>query len=264
VNTTDSFEDCWVPFFKLFKTHWPEYTGKIYLNTENKEYFHEGLNIISIKNKQTDNFWSQCLKKAMEYIEEDNLLYMQEDYFLHSSVNTSLLESYFKLFRVNDLDCLHLTDQCTNGPFRKNTSIPGIWEIKEGAPYRLSTQAAFWKKDSLVKIIRHWESGWQFEHYGTKRSNDLLYKVSCVNQDKIIRGINEILPYVFTGVIKGKWNYEIEPIFKQHNININFENRGFYVKPCGNTIKRKSNTLLKLIMQNIHNRIFEYLSRKVQ
>ena len=51
VNTTDSFSDCWNPFFKLFKKYWPNYGGKIYLNTEIKDFKYEGLNIICIKNK---------------------------------------------------------------------------------------------------------------------------------------------------------------------------------------------------------------------
>ena len=50
INTTDSFDDCWEPFFKLFKKHWPEFNGKIYLNTETKEFKYSGINIISIKN----------------------------------------------------------------------------------------------------------------------------------------------------------------------------------------------------------------------
>ena len=43
VNSTDSFEDCWFPFFSLFKTFWPEFGGKIYLNTEAKQFCYPGL-----------------------------------------------------------------------------------------------------------------------------------------------------------------------------------------------------------------------------
>jgi hypothetical protein len=49
VNTCDKFEDCWDPFFKLFKFYWPDYTGTIYLNTEYKDYSFEGLTIVSLK-----------------------------------------------------------------------------------------------------------------------------------------------------------------------------------------------------------------------
>ena len=101
INTTDSFEDCWEPFFKLFKQYWPEYNGKIYLNTETKEYFYSGLNIISIQNGLEGKPWSQCLKHALELIDEEYMLYMQEDYFLHSPVKNSLMEAFFKKFKEN-------------------------------------------------------------------------------------------------------------------------------------------------------------------
>ena len=153
---------------------------------------------------------------------------MQEDYFFHSTVNSPLVAAYFKKFKENNLDCLHLTDQCTVGPFRKNTGIEGVWEIKKGAKYRLSTQAAFWKKDALLSLIRNWESGWLFEHFGTRRTNYLLDKIMAVDQDQIKKDENEILPYVFTGIIKGKWKPEVKELFSENDIQIDFSKRGFH------------------------------------
>lgn len=227
VNTTDSFEDCWEPFFILFKKYWPEYKGKIYLNSETKDYQHNELNIVCIKNGLTSKPWTQCLKSALDFIEEENIIYLQEDYFLHAAVNNSSLESYFKKFKDNNLDCLHLTDQCTTGPFDINTGIENVWKIKKGASYRLSTQAAFWKNKSLLKILRPWESGWDFEKFGSIRSNQSLQKIMCVNQDVHNIKSNQLLPYVFTGIIKGKWKSEVQDIFKNNNIAIDFKKRGF-------------------------------------
>jgi len=48
LNSTDSFEDCWLPFFTLIKKFWPNLEYKIYLNTETKEYYSKGLNISPI------------------------------------------------------------------------------------------------------------------------------------------------------------------------------------------------------------------------
>jgi len=227
VNTTDNFEDCWIPFFTLFKKYWPEFNGLIYLNTENKDFTFDNLNIISIKNNASKSSWSECLRYALNYINEEHILYLQEDYFLKSEVDSNAIDSFFQLFSNNNFDCLHLTDQSTPGPFIKNTGIKGVWEVSKGANYRLSTQAAFWKKDSLLKLIQNWENGWQFEHYGTKRSNYILKKVMVIDSEKY--GINkiEILPYVFTGIIKGKWKNEVVDLFNSNNISIDFSMRGF-------------------------------------
>ena len=78
INTCDKFEDCWNPFFKLFKLYWPDCSGIIYLNTEYKDYSYPGLNIIPVKgcvkhqiphNKRAT--WSQCLKWALEEMDTD-------------------------------------------------------------------------------------------------------------------------------------------------------------------------------------------------
>ena len=230
VNTTDSFEDCWEPFFKLFKKYWPEYQGEIYLNTENKEFSYDSLNIISIKNRLSYSPWSECLRFALKSIEKEYLIYIQEDYFFHSRVNNSLLDDYYKKFVDNNWACLHLTDQCTSGPFKKNVGIDGVWEIEKGAHYRLSTQAAFWNKESLLRVIRNGESGWQFEHYGNKRADILLEKVMCVSQDDVKINENEIIPYIFTGIIKGQWNPKVKSLFNSNGLQIDFYNRGFYSK----------------------------------
>ena len=116
VNTTDSFEDCWMPFFKLFTTFWPNFDGNIYLNTEKKSFEFSGLNIISIQNGMIGSPWAKCLEQAIHAIEEDTILYMQEDYFLRECVNHKHILELYLIFKNNMMDCLHLTDQCTSGP----------------------------------------------------------------------------------------------------------------------------------------------------
>lgn len=255
INSTDSFIDCWSPFFLLFKKYWPDYNGKIYLNSEHKSFNIEGLEIISVKNNLSLSTWSECLQYAIDKIEEDYFIYMQEDYFFHSKVNSRIINEYFELFKTSDFDCLHLTDQCNNGPFKKNTINPNFWEIPKNTKYRASTQAAFWKKKSFLKIIRPWESGWDFEKFGSKRSNKYLKKIMCVNQDLHSINKNELLPYVFTGIIKGKWKPEIVDVFKRNNIKVNFNKRGFV--NSNSRLINKLFTFFKIFMSYCKNYINE-------
>jgi len=230
VNTTDTFEDCWLPFFKLFKHYWPNYKGKIYLNTEYKDFNFEGLNISCLENSVGINkklTWSECLLIALSKIDSENILYLQEDYFFNDFVKVELLNEFYQRFIKLDCDCLHLTDQSTPGPY-KETSDKMIWEIEKDAPYRISCQAAFWKKDILLSYLRVHESAWHFEHYGTKRSSKKNGKFYVVNTNQFGCGKKEILPYLFTGIIKGKWNEKVKPLFLEHNIEIDYSQRGFY------------------------------------
>ena len=257
INTTDSFEDCWKPFFTLFKKYWPEYKGKMYLNTETKDYQHNGLNIVCIKSGLTSKPWSQCLKYAIDSIDENYFIYMQEDYFLHSSVNSKLISEYFNFFETNNFDCLHLTDQCNVGPFIKKTLNSNSWEIPKKTKYRASTQAAFWKKESFLNILRPWESGWDFEKFGSNRSNQSLQKIMCVNQDIHNIKSGQLLPYVFTGIIKGKWKSEVQNIFKNNNIVIDFKKRGFVNSDKKNNIFNKLITFIKISKSFVRNNFFE-------
>ena len=260
VNSTDSFIDCWTPFFLLFKKHWPDYNGKIYLNSEDKSYKLEGLEIISIKSGLSLSTWSECLQYAIKSIEEDYLIYMQEDYFLHSKVNNILINKYFELFKINNFDCLHLTDQCSEGPFLKKTINPNFWEIPKKTKYRASTQAAFWKKESLLKIIRPWESGWDFEKFGSKRSNKYLEKMMCVNQDLHSINNNEIIPYIFTGIIKGKWKPDVVNLFSNNDISVDFSKRGFVEYNLKSRFIYKIFTFLKILKSYCKNLIYELIN----
>ena len=87
INTTDSFSDCWGPFFHLFCEYWPNYDGKIYLNTENKTFSYQNLNIISVQNGLKNGTWSECLEHAVNKIDEEYFIYLQEDYFFNNLVN---------------------------------------------------------------------------------------------------------------------------------------------------------------------------------
>ena len=155
---------------------------------------------------------------------------MQDDYFLKSEVNHQILNFFYMQFLKHRFDCLHITDQCTSGPFSKNTGIKNIWEINKTATYRVSTQVAFWDKNTLKGLLRNHETGWQFEHFGSLRSKYIPLRLMCVSQDEIIKDKNEILPYDFTGIINGKWKEEVVQLFETNNISVNFEKRGFYIE----------------------------------
>ncbi|TWJ04615.1 hypothetical protein JN11_00332 [Mucilaginibacter frigoritolerans] len=231
VNTTDRFEDCWYPFFKLFGTYWPDYKGKIYLNTEYKEFSYPGLNIISVKNssitKDADKVtWSECLIRALNVIDEDIILYMQEDYFLKAPVKTETVSDFVGRMKENDIDCLHLTDQNTKGPFSLS-EYTDLWIIGQSALDRVCCQAALWKKEILLQYIKTWESPWQFETNGTKRANLLPHKFYTVNRNIYKLNINEIVPYIFTGVVQGRWYEGVIELFKENNIYVDFRKRGF-------------------------------------
>jgi hypothetical protein len=247
VNTTDKFEDCWMPFFKLFAKFWPEYPGKIYLNTEYKTFNYPGINIVSVQNciekKDADKVtWSECLIRALNKIDNEIVLYMQEDYFLKAPVKSKLLEGMVDRIRSYDIDCLHLTDQNTKGPFTQS-EFDDLWLIGVQAKDRISCQTALWKKHVLLQYIKTWENPWQFETNGTKRAAVLNHKFYTVNREIYKLDDNEIIPYLFTGVIQGRWYEPVVQLFEENGIQMDFGKRGFVrdakPKTLGDRIKKR-------------------------
>jgi len=244
VNTCDKFEDCWNPFFKLFSIYWPQYKGKIYLNTEYKNFFYEKLTIIPVKGcefKKDANIitWSECLKRALERIDEDLILYVQEDYFFKNNVKNDIVNKYVGLMNDNkDIHCIHLTDQAVKG-FEASKEHKGLNIVDLNQRYRVSCQAALWRKDVLMEHIRTYENAWQFEEFASKRSAILKHNFYVVDDTKVVLNKYEIIPYIFTGIVRGQWLEEVVQLFKTHNIKVDYTIRGFLSEAPKRTLKNK-------------------------
>jgi len=247
VNTCDKFEDCWNPFFKLFKLYWPDCSGTIYLNTEYKDYSYPGLNIIPIKGCVKHNIprnqyatWSQCLKWALEEMDTEIVLYMQEDYFIKGEVNSSMFNHFLSLMSVHkEIPCIQLTHAGFD-----ETSPSEIENLSYGNVNHysyVSCQASLWRKTILQSLIREYESAWNFEWYGSQRAKYLNLKFLTVSHNFIETDKDEIIPYIMTGVIGGKWYKSTVDLFAIHNIPMDFSIRGFHDKHPKPLMERMKN-----------------------
>jgi len=258
INTCDKFEDCWNPFFKLFKLYWPDCNGQVFLNTEFKDYSYEGLNIIPVKGCVGKTYkgkfatWSSCLKWALDKMDTDIVLYMQEDYFLKAPVKNELVEKYVQLMQEHpEIKCLHLTDQGLkySGPSKyENLDVA---EYKQR--YRVSCQAALWRREELYELIREYEDAWQFEEFGSQRSAIMKHEYLGVSRNYVKLNEFEIIPYIFTGIVQGRWYEETVPLFKKHSIEMDFSKRGMVAdapkKPFMKRVKYRLNKFKALWVQ---------------
>ena len=193
INTCDKFEDCWDPFFKLFSLYWPDYKGKVYLNTEYKDYNFENIDIRSLKvcenhgiPKSSRVTWSQCLRWAIEEIEDDIVLYMQEDYFIKDRVDNATIQKICgKMMQSPDIMCIYLHSHAVE----KELEIEDGLSIVKKDGWRLSCQAALWRKQELLDIIRDYESPWEFENFGNKRSIVMGHKYLTIAKNQTGGGI---------------------------------------------------------------------------
>ena len=240
VNTSDNFEDCWDPFFRLFEKYWPGCPYPIVLNTETKDYSYPGLNIRCSKvseGEQRRLGWSECLIRALDKIQTPYILYLQEDYFLEAPVKDVVVKKLLEEMMSGKAEVIQL-QQASQLNRRPDDSQDLILEVSQKAKWRLSLQAAIWKKAILRSQVRVHEDPWQFESYGALRSRRMKERIYSIN-GALFNGLeNEVFPYKVTGVIGGKWVGEIvQPLFSKHDINMDFSKRGFYEE--GRRKKRK-------------------------
>jgi hypothetical protein len=238
VNSSDGFEDCWNPFFVLFSKYWPNCNVPIFLNTEQKRWEYSQLNIhcTVVQGESLQRLsWSECLSSALEQIKTPFVLYFQEDYFLNKPVREDIINSAVQYMKLNaDVKHIALTQHGSIGP-HENYYKKDYLKIRQNAKYRISTQAALWRVDTLKSYIQSGENGWMFEIFGTIRSRRRQECFLCADYSKGSGG--PAIDYLHTGVIKGKWLPAIREVFEANGIDMDYEKRGFY-KPQNPIIRR--------------------------
>jgi hypothetical protein len=250
VNSTDSFEDCWYPFFKLFETYWPQCPHRIVLNTETKDYKYPGLNIATTKvckdNPDERISWSESLIRCLNGIDTEVILYLQDDYFLNDYVDVNVIHEFLEIMQREKYSHIRLMELDRGGPWQ-HSRYPSLWEIGQKANYRISLQAGLWRKDRLLFYLNPRESPWQFERWGNIRAHRIQDSFYCQNLDLFNRKKKYVIPYNPTGIVQGKWyRAAVLELFKANGIETDFYRRGFYeptrkdmlVQNFGSTIRR--------------------------
>ena len=248
ISTCDGYSDCWMPFLTLFKKYWPEFDGPLYLSSEYKDCTFEGLDVHAMKVMEQFPIgtgripWSRFTRKALEMIPADIILFMQEDFFLRAPVRADIIREFAGLMKVRpDIQCIHLTDQCGQGS--RPSSFDHLDTMIENRAYRISCQCALWRKREILSVLRDRESAWEYEMLGSARSAAMGHLYLQVKRDYVRLGEFEIVPYVFTGIIKGQWQKDVPALFAENGIEMDFSRRGMYTgpkpAPKGNSVWNK-------------------------
>ncbi len=245
VNSSDGFEDCWIPFFKLFKKYLPDCNANILLNTEFKEFEFDGLNIKSSKVNlgiERKLSWSECLLKALKQVETPYVLYLQEDYFIEKRINNEeIINLVSTIKKTKTIKYLGLTHRGNYPPFDKYFPDNRFKVVSKKSKYRISTQAAIWDVETLISYIVPDENGWMFEIFGTQRAKNRNDLFLTINIDFYP---DSLVFYQLTGIVKGKWIKTMPALFNREQICIDFNARGFYIDRSG--IFRKFETFNRL------------------
>ncbi|AFY34481.1 hypothetical protein [Calothrix sp. PCC 7507] len=234
VNSTDSYDDCWQPFFKLFSIYWTNCPYPIVLNTNRKTFAYPGLNIkcsqVGIDESGKRLNWSDRLILCLNQIKTKYILYLQEDYFLNNYVNFGIINDFLQIMEREGYSHIRIMEILSNknGFYEDSSKYPLLWKLAQKCNYRLSLQAGLWVKHRLLFYLKPNESGSEFERWGSIRANKKPDTFYCQNIDYFNRKEKFIYPYYATGITQGKWvEAAVVNLFKTHEIDVDYSNRGF-------------------------------------
>jgi hypothetical protein len=226
VMSCDNYADVWQPFYLMFKKHWADCCFPVYFVSEEKVgEFPEFIPLTYPKGMA----WSEMLYQTVAQTNSTYLLLLQEDFLLSKGVQNSRLQEAIEMMAKHEVGMLRLFP-CPK-PDRPFLDYDFIGEIDEQAEFRVSCQASIWEKETLLKIIDRTETIQDFEIKGTLRSKQMekrflsYLRFNQISEELIPRYQGNIVHYVCTAVVKGKWTQEAVQFCKKEGIAIDFTKR---------------------------------------
>ena len=221
IPSCDAYSDLWRPYFNLLQRHWPDCPYRVYLGSNALVY---GDPRVTTLLSDKGLVWADRCADHLSQIPEPNILMWLEDFLLRRSVDSASIAMAYEDFCRLDARVFRLVKR--PGP---SFLLPGVnyGPIEPGAPYRISTQASFWKKSFLQEILVPGESIWQFEIEGSRRCDTYRNGFYGVRHD--------LLPYGHHVVERGRWFPWEAWHFGRMNIGCDFSRRA--TMPVGVTAK---------------------------
>jgi len=236
INSCDTYSDLWDPFFALLKKNWPECPYRIILNTEQRKYNFDGLNIdvynIESRLRNKSIGYGKRFKNVLKHIDTEYVLIMLDDFFIRSEVNTEEIQSCKKWMESDDKIALISFESVDDSLNIAAENHPGFVLRPEYGDYKINLQAGLWRRSRLINLIRDGESPWDFELLGNMRtfgSGDKFYALAS-KKKRIInyRKNNGVFPYKWS-VVGGKWVVDtVDSLFRENGIEIDYNIRGIY------------------------------------
>ncbi|MFL6584389.1 MAG: hypothetical protein ACJ8KU_07710 [Chthoniobacterales bacterium] len=217
VSSCDAFCDTWRPFAYFFAKFWPDCPFKTYLIVNQLEVVSDILEPLAVG---PDRGWASNFRRVLERIPHDYILYLQDDYFLNSPVDTPRIVADCAWAMEHDADSL-----CFRGYPEPQTGYRPLTEqfgfAASDSDGRTRCQFALWKKTALMQVLQEGESAWEMESKGSERTREMDILVYARRADAPIR-------YLSSAIVRGLWVPEAIEMCAREGIPIQPRVRGVY------------------------------------
>lgn len=215
VASSDGYADLWQPFFTLFRRYWPDCPYPVYLGANHRTLDDPSVRSLAVGD---DVDWSTGFAEMLRRVHEPYVLVMLEDYLLSSRVDTEAIGRLVRHMAERGAACMRVMP--VPGPPAADAAFPEVGEIPKGTPYRLSLQAAVWRRDDLLGLLRPGESPWDLERQGTARTDALDAPFLSV-----VRERPRPLPYFCTAVWRGVWLRDAVALCRRERVPVDLSAR---------------------------------------
>ena len=245
VSSCDSFRDAWALFFYFFFKEWPDCPFPIYLITNHGSFNDPRVTTMKVGR---DLEWASNLKKVLDEIDCDSILYFQEDYFLNRKVDNEKIRNAIEFLERCKASYLGLYP--IPPPEEANyDGHPLIGQVDPASQMRASLQSAVWNRKGLMDLLVAGESGWDMEKHGTERSREELF---LRYNDPETAPIS----YLFTAIKRGAWNSEALAMCQSEGLELPLNRRPLMPETKNRKFLRRIREKAETICQLIYPRTF--------
>lgn len=228
VNSCDKYEDAWEPFFTILSHQWPDCPYKFVINTETKEYHTDLFDVQTIHPYSGGKLtWSRRFREILEQIDSEFILFMIEDFFVLSPVNTKVFTHAVNIMKKNDnVGSIVLAQTNRENIKTDDYEDEFFYSRKIDKNNKVWCRTVLYRKNYLEKIIRDFESIWNFEWYVTYRAKKLPYLMLQQKNES-----DEVFTVKLNyedglGIRGSKWLPGNGDLFAQYGIHVDFSKLG--------------------------------------
>ena len=215
--THTNCKDVWPVYFGQLEEHLKGISSVAFSNEPPKDFENHKW----IKYNDDDLYYTQYLS-CLKEVNEDFIIYSQDDFFLYGDVHSDNLQKYVRELKNSDYSFVRLIRAGYSTPLNRHVR-EDMYEVNTNTSDAFSMQATLWKKDAIINLYNHVKSEkWLEGEHWNEGCRQLNVKGTFVYNQEEQRGKfhydSLVFPYVCTGIVKGLWNTNEYPEVMSHLI----------------------------------------------
>lgn len=253
-------------FFEMLHIYGGKFSYPIFLNTETKHYAspYFDIRVINSLGKMT---WSERMKNVVTQIDTEYVFLLLEDYFLKAPFGYERFEKALDFINNHhDVGFMDIAPRYASNAeeavkIQNIIDIDDEFYVRTNDKYNITIVPSIWRCDFLLNMLRDHEDVWAFEYYSGIRARKAGMKVV-----RYITHTPTIYEYDFQvwtgmGITRGQWLPKNVEFFKEHGVEVNFDNLGIQNVESLDDIRKLNRKSPKVMIKSLKRKIYEILNR---